>query len=356
MAIGARAQQIGPIAQGDNPKVEYKLVRNSSGCYEVYFRTSMAFNSQLIQSAQVTIVAPKGTITQSTVPNANVIGNGITFAATNSGDKYEVQTPGGALATTNDYLIFGINPFSVTTAANTDYLLFSFCLVNNACPGDLRLIDGVSPLSPFYSADNGCTSCTYYSGPVDPAQSSSFDPYNSMSIDNNVQSGSGIYPNTIEGYQDNYGSAVVACEVSVPDLEVAFNPTTATGTTGTSQTYSVIVSNTGTAPTSGSASVSVSVPAGITVSSVGGNGWACTPSAPVTGAISLTCTNPSPSIGMSSTSTFPMVVQSGQDGTYTFNAAVSGGGETNTTNNTAMATYQASTNCAISAGVLNVVN
>lgn len=351
--LSAFAQQIGPIPQGNNPKVEYKLVKNASGCYEVYFKSSVAFDNQLIQSAQVTIVSEKNTISQTNLPNGNVIPNGITFAATNLGNVYEIQEPGVALAATNDYLVFGINPFTVTTAANTDYLLFSFCLTPADCPGVLRLLQGVSPFSPFLNASNGCTACTYYTGATDPSQQF-LDPYNNMSVDNNVQSGSGIFPNTLEAYQDNYGDFSIPCQVDVPDLTSSISPPNTTGTVGVPQNYTVTITNSGTGTSTGDISTTVQIPAGTTVNSAGGNGWSCSPSAPFVGQATLSCINTAPNLTAGSNSSFPLQVTPQSSGSFNFPTTVSGGGETVTTNNNSNALLTVGGNCNISAGTISI--
>jgi len=116
----------------------------------------------------------------------------------------------------------------------------------------------------------------------------------------------------------------------LPDLTIAKTHvgTFAQGQTGAS--YTLTVSNTGSAPTSGTVTVTDTLPAGLTATAISGTGWTCTLGAP-------TCTR---SDALAAGSGYPAItltvnVANNAAASVTNSAAVSGGGETNTSNDNA---------------------
>ena len=94
--------------------------------------------------------------------------------------------------------------------------------------------------------------------------------------------------------------------------------------------YSIVVSNAGTAATSGVVSVSDALPAGLTATAIGGSGWACTqPAGPCSRSDSLSPNN------SYSTITVTVNVANNAASPQINSATVSGGGETNRSNDSA---------------------
>jgi uncharacterized repeat protein (TIGR01451 family) len=103
---------------------------------------------------------------------------------------------------------------------------------------------------------------------------------------------------------------------------------------GNNATYTITVSNSGIAATSGAVTMTDTLPAGLTPASIGGAGWTC-PTAPLTSPI--TCTR---SDALAAGSSYPSItltvsVAPNAAASVTNTATVSGGGEVNTSNDTA---------------------
>ena len=115
-----------------------------------------------------------------------------------------------------------------------------------------------------------------------------------------------------------------------PDLTIA-NTHTGNFTQGqTGATYSLIVTNAGNGPTSGTAAITDNLPTTLTATSLSGTGWSCN-------IATLTCTRSDP---LAPNRSYPALtvtvnVASNASSTAINTATVSGGGEINTANNTA---------------------
>jgi len=115
----------------------------------------------------------------------------------------------------------------------------------------------------------------------------------------------------------------------LPDLTInkSHSGNFSQGQTGAN--YSIVVTNSGFATTSGTVTVTDTLPAGLTATAISGSGWTC-----VLG--TLTCTRSS---GLSAGSNYPTItltvnVASNAPASVTNSVSVSGGGESNTSNNT----------------------
>lgn len=115
-----------------------------------------------------------------------------------------------------------------------------------------------------------------------------------------------------------------------PDLAIVKSHTGnfAQGQTGAA--YTIVASNVGGEPTTGTVTVTDTLPAGLTATGIAGSGWSCT-------LATLTCTR---SDALAAGSSYPPItltvnVASNAPASVTNTATVSGGGETNTANNTA---------------------
>ncbi len=117
---------------------------------------------------------------------------------------------------------------------------------------------------------------------------------------------------------------------ALPDLTVA-KAHTGNFTQGqTGATYTIVVTNAGTNPTTAAVSMVDTLPAGLTATAISGAGWTCT-------LATLTCTRSNALAGGASypAITLTVNVSASAPGSVTNVATVSGGGETNTANNTA---------------------
>src|SRR5712691_2315366 len=98
----------------------------------------------------------------------------------------------------------------------------------------------------------------------------------------------------------------------------------------TGDTYSLTVTNSGGAATSGTVTVSDTIPAGLTATAMSGTGWSCTqPAGPCTRSDALAAGASYPAI------TLTVNVASNAPASVTNTATVSGGGETNLSNDAA---------------------
>jgi uncharacterized repeat protein (TIGR01451 family) len=124
-------------------------------------------------------------------------------------------------------------------------------------------------------------------------------------------------------------TVTVTTSSQVPDLTITKTHTGNFPQGGTGQ-YTVTVKNVGTGPTTGMVSFMDTLPTGLTLGSMSGFGWGCTPT-------NLTCFR---SDTLAANSSYPPVtvtvnVAANAPATVTNSVTVSGGGETNTSNNTA---------------------
>ena len=113
----------------------------------------------------------------------------------------------------------------------------------------------------------------------------------------------------------------------VPDLTIAKTHAGNFTQGQTGATYTLTVTNSGTGPTSGTVTVTETVPAGLTAIAISGTGWACTqPSGPCTRSDALAAGASYPAI------TLTVNVAGNAPGSVINSATVAGGGQVNTTN------------------------
>ena len=115
-----------------------------------------------------------------------------------------------------------------------------------------------------------------------------------------------------------------------PDLTIAMSHTGSFQQGQTGATYTVTASNVGSAQTSGTVTVSISLPAGLSATALGGTGWTCT-------LATRTCTRADALAGGFGYPAITLTVDVGSSAAtpLTPSATVSGGGESNTANDTA---------------------
>jgi uncharacterized repeat protein (TIGR01451 family) len=150
-----------------------------------------------------------------------------------------------------------------------------------------------------------------------------------------VSSGTPVTINDTAPTGDQYNLSIVEVLVSsnqtpTPDLTIAKNHSGKFVQGQTSANYTITVTNSGGAATSGTVTVTDTLPASLTPTAISGTGWACT-------LATLTCTRGDTLAAVASypAITLTVNVASNAPASVTNTATVSGGGETNTTNDTA---------------------
>jgi uncharacterized repeat protein (TIGR01451 family) len=129
---------------------------------------------------------------------------------------------------------------------------------------------------------------------------------------------------------DTASDATPIAAASVSDLTITNSHTGNFSPGQTGATYTITVTNSGTAATSGTVTVSDTVPTGLTATAIAGAGWTCTqPVGPCTRTNALAPAASYPAL------TLTMNVAGNAPATVINTATVSGGGETNTSNDTA---------------------
>src|ERR1044072_6680910 len=134
---------------------------------------------------------------------------------------------------------------------------------------------------------------------------------------------------TTQSTTDN-APATASVTFPPPDMTVAKSHTGNFSKSQTGATYSITVTNSGSAPTSAAVSVTDTLPSGLTATALSGTGWTC-----VLG--TLTCTR---NDALAAGSSYPVItltvnVANNAAASVTNSVSVSGGGETNTGNDTA---------------------
>jgi uncharacterized repeat protein (TIGR01451 family) len=142
------------------------------------------------------------------------------------------------------------------------------------------------------------------------------------SITNTATVGGGGETNTA-----NDSASDVTTITQVPDLTISKTHTGNFTQGQAGATYSITVSNSGSAATSGVVTVVDTLPTGLTATAISGTGWSCTLG-------TLTCTR---SDALNTSSSYPAItltvnVANNAAGSITNTATVNGGGETNTAN------------------------
>jgi uncharacterized repeat protein (TIGR01451 family) len=134
---------------------------------------------------------------------------------------------------------------------------------------------------------------------------------------------------TTQSTTDN-APATASVTIPPPDMTVAKSHTGNFSQGQTGATYSITVTNSGSAPTSAAVSVTDTLPSGLTATAISGTGWTC-----VLG--TLTCSR---SDALAAGSSYPVItvtvnVANNAASSVTNSVVVSGGGETDTSDDTA---------------------
>ncbi|HET6929294.1 MAG TPA: Ig-like domain repeat protein [Candidatus Acidoferrum sp.] len=129
---------------------------------------------------------------------------------------------------------------------------------------------------------------------------------------------------------DNSPATVALSVGSIPDLTIAKSHSGNFTQGQTGATYTITVGNSGTGATSGTVTVTDTLPSGLTATAMSGTGWSCTLG-------TLTCTRAD---ALAASSSYPAItltvnVSNTAAASITNTATVAGGGETNTANDSA---------------------
>ncbi|MFN3588448.1 MAG: hypothetical protein ACK4UP_03635 [Spirosomataceae bacterium] len=326
----------------------YKIETLAVGSYRVSMRSTQSFpvsgSQSRIASNQVTIVAPAGTAGTVGTTNAPLITNltnQIPVSATSSTPAWRaVQRANHPTNPNLEYIFFALdnNPdVSVNGAgipANVEIPLFTFTR-SGTCLGDLRLFENAS--DPVTAQVNAPNSIYLF----------------------------GVNSATTEAYIGNFGT-VATCNPNVANLVIA-KSAPASVQVNQNFDYNLVVTNNGTAATSGVITVRDPLASGLTFVSTSSSVWTCTTSVFVApgaapnpfatpianGQTVVTCTT-SATIPVNGSLPLPVTVRATSTGALTNQAAVVGGGDT-----TEIASNITSTNvqaappvCTVNAGVL----
>ena len=280
-----------------NPGIQYKLVYNASASvYELYMKPDTTLSTpNTVGYNSITIKAPVGL-------NLSPITSSVAGLGWNIGSTNRTNVTGLA----NDYFQIEMNVFANNTpawTANTEVKMFTFS--GSGCLGALSIMDNNNDPLITQLGDAAKSSIT-----VDPTYG--------------------------ELYDGNYaGPDGVVANCAVSDLTTTIGQPSPALVVGQASNVPVTVTNSGSGPTLGPITTTVTLPTGVTApASFNNNGWVCTTNSSI-----VTCVNPGP-INASGSSGFnvPATPNASTVGTQpVFNATTAPvAGETNTTNNTAM--------------------
>lgn len=296
--------------------------------------------------------------------------NTITQASLGNGTAYTIATTasgGGTVGTiSNNYNLIVLAPANlslqinginnISAGGNGTYV---FTITNTGTTASSGLITQTITLPVgvnynsftgngwnFLSAvpqSNGTTLVTFSYGGIIAANSSAPSLSLNLSFTNNLVINSSLIINgNLTGVGVNFNSIFNLFVVSAPvsDLSLSINGTTNTSPNG-SATYTVTVSNTGTASSTGPINVSLVIPNGLSYTSFTGNGWSYVSSSLQTGgAILVTFISNSVISAGGSANSLVVNLTAGANvianTTFTISGNVSGGGEINTSNNSAV--------------------
>jgi uncharacterized repeat protein (TIGR01451 family) len=154
-----------------------------------------------------------------------------------------------------------------------------------------------------------------------------------VNVANNAASSVANSVSVSGGGQTNTGNDTATDPTTInqlPDLTIAKSHTGNFTQGQTGATYTITATNSGSAATSGTVTVTDTLPAGLTATAISGTGWTCV-------LATLTCTR---SNALAAGSSYPVItvtvnVANNAPASVTNSVAVSGGGQTNTSNDTA---------------------
>lgn len=280
--------------QTSTQPAQYKLTLDPDGTYKVWLKSLNTYTgtNARIGTSQVSLVVPTGVgANQFTI--SNLTGNNSMVWTTSSQTRLNNPLVSGT-PTGKDYIVFGFTQpgdvlFDINS--NQEILLFSF-KNSNTCTGPVALWETTDPLQ--------------------VPNTENFNIGNQITI---LGAGFG------NRWYSNYGTSPVPCNAPpTPDLVVNISAP-ATLTQNSPAVFNVSVGNVGTAPSTGTTTVTTPIPAGMTYVSSAGTNWTCSQ---VT--TDVVCTNPNP-IGVAALSTYDLTFTPTQTGTGSISSTVSGGGD-----------------------------
>lgn len=322
------------INQYSMGQISYRVGLDADKITYRFFMKSVASYSNIqakISTAQVTLVVPHGTSTnQFQVSNlqGKIVGNNqMSWGVSRVDAPNENKNA--------DYISFGYNgsgsPLLFNIVAGEEIELFNFKNTGN-CIGSVSLITNTDAFTPPNSANT--------------------NPGNQMTV---LGFGTG------NAYQTNYGTTLTCLSSNLtPDITALMTGSNVV-TSNTASNYTINISNIGTAVSSGTISVSTTLPAGIIYNSTSGNGWSSSASPQSNGTTIVTSTY-TQTLAISA-SAVPLVLNLTPSASlaigssFTLNGVISGGGETNLINNSFFKTSTIQTNTtSTDIGVSVIVN
>ncbi|MDX2004680.1 MAG: hypothetical protein SFU83_05320 [Meiothermus sp.] len=240
-----------------------------------------------------------------------------------------VTTPPASISVQVVTMALTLTKTAVTRAYIGDTVTYTYTLTNTTTSGapNLTLSSITDPLLGTLSPPASCTTLA-------PGASCSFTqtyPVTSSTPDPFTTTATATYTFTPTGTPSSASaSATHVLDVLKPDLTIS-NVASGSFARGSTGTYTLTATNLSADPTTGTVTVSGTLPAGLTPTSATGTGWSCTISGQT-----VTCTR---SDALSGAAYPPITVnvnvaQSAAT-PLSFTATVSGGADTNSTNNSA---------------------
>lgn len=275
--------------------------------------TGAGITSQLIltnSSGTIQYVSAANNTTLSNVVPGNYLAYGVTYDSS-----------------TNPNLTVGGNVNSVGFCYKTTSIPLNVCDCNNSTGTLSASVSGQTAIagqvnryvltdgSGLILAIDNVPTFTGYGNGVYNIYGVSYDgngTINGLAAGNNISAVSGSCVSVTPG------TGYIIC---LPELVVAKTGPT-TGTVGSNYNYTLSVSNTGVAPTSGVVTVTDVLPSGLAFVSGSGNGWSCTASGQT-----VTCTTSASVLPANTASIINLTVTPTQTGSFDNTASVAGGGD-----------------------------
>jgi uncharacterized repeat protein (TIGR01451 family) len=300
-------------------------------------------NGQIVTCTTSNAIAPSASETLTLTVNLNVAG-GLTNTATVSSSNdpnasNDIATDPTVISTvsTPDLAISKSHSGNFTLGTNGVYTLTVTNVGSASTTGTITVTDTLPTGLNYISAAGSGWTCNAVSktvtctnpGPLAPTGSSSITLTVSVSTSGNVTNVATVSTlGDSNASNDTSSDPTTVNASSQPDLSIA-KTHSGNFTVGVPASYTLIITNVGTASTTSSITVTDSLPSGLSFSSASGTGWTCTAANQT-----VTCTRTT-TLAPSASSTITLAVNVTTAGHWTNIATVTTSGDTNSANDSA---------------------
>ncbi len=250
--------------------------------FDVTGRVTAASNSDVTALASVSAGTPPDPVSDNDVATLDIdVTAGTDLRLT------KTRTPGGQLLV-GDQVTFTLAGFysgdaptnvSITDSLPANYAFVSASGTGWTCSNAGQTVECLRPGGAGTGADVALPPVTITATVV-----SAGNPVNSASI----AAEGPVDPNPGNNTANDGGATIVDPTIDLAAIKVGPNPNLTV--VGNSYTFRLRARNLGTAPFFGTVELEDTLPAGLTVTSVAGTGWTCSPTPPLAGPASLFCT------------------------------------------------------------------